>query len=84
MSTNTESINIGPQAKADDSIEINSLRLYCEHLESLIIKMSSLSVDVIEIARNGVDVSSFEQDYEKIKLFEDVVIESRDFVSSNK
>ncbi len=84
MSANTESINIGPQAKADDSIEINSLRLYCEHLESLIIKMSSLSVDVIEIARNGVDVSSFEQDYEKIKLFEDVVIESRDFVSSNK
>lgn len=84
MSTNTESINIGPQAKADDSIEINSLRLYCEHLERLIVKISSLSVDVIEIARNGVDVSSFEQDYEKIKLFEDVVIESRDFVSSNK
>ncbi len=84
MSANTESINIGPQAKADDSIETNSLRLYCEHLERLIVKISSLSVDVIEIARNGVDVSSFEQDYEKIKLFEDVVIESRDFVSSNK
>ena len=84
MSVNTESLNIGSQVNTDNSIEINSLRLYCEHLERLIVKMSSLSVDVIEIARNGVDVSSFEQDYEKIKLFEDVVIESGDFVSNNR
>lgn len=83
MPTNTESINTGSQAKTDNSTEVNSLRLYCEHLERLITKISSLSVDVIEIARNGVDVSSFEQDYEKIKLFEDTIGESRDFVSNN-